>query len=290
MKSIIYINGNFYNKEEARVSVLDRGFLFGDSVYEVIRVYNKNFPFLMNEHLDRLAASADLLGFEIPFTKEEIKNAITEGVSKLDNKETYVRIIVTRGACDYITLAFDNAEEPSLAIIFNEYRPYDEWRYTDGIDLCTVNIRRNPIKSFNPAIKSGNYLNNMLAYNEAVKKGFFDAVILNPDGFLTEISTSNLFFVKDKEICTPHQGSGILDGITRKFILAFCKKHKIEVKEGFFREEDLYEASECFISSTLKEIMPVKRFNDKEFSSVPGEITKKLMGLFKEEIEAINPN
>jgi branched-chain amino acid aminotransferase len=280
----IYLHDKLLDRENAKISVLDRGLLFGDSVYETLRTY-KNRAFLLDQHLDRLYNSAKLLYFKIPFTKDYIKNIVNKALTQLAWKETYIRIIITRGEATEISLEFKKAKSPNLIIIFDEFRELDPNLYEKGADIIIAKIRRNPAASFNPAIKSGNYLNNMLAYNEAKVQNAFDALLLNYEGFISEMSTSNIFFVKKDILFTPSLDVGILAGTTRNFILDIARENNIKFEEGFYNEKDIFDAEECFVSSTLKEILPVRTINkEKIFSLIPGKSTKKLIELFLKKI------
>jgi len=285
MEYKIYINGKIFNEDEAKISVLDRGVICGDSIYEVFRSYDGRRIFLLDEHLERLKTSALYLRFNLPNTLEYIKDELERCVQEAGFKKTYIRLIITRGIGD-INLDFTDAKRPSMIIIMKEFHPFPDEYYRNGIDLKIVSIRRNPIDSFNPGAKSGNYLNSALAYNEAKTSGFHDALLLNHQNFCTESSTSNFFFVQGDTLYTPSLDMGILSGITRNFIIRLAHDTKIPVQEGAFTRQDLSNADECFISSTLKEIMPVKSIDhEKEFLEIPGIVTRKLQDTFRNTVK-----
>ena len=284
MEYKIYIDGKWYNQENAKISVLDRGLICGDSIYEVFRSYNGKRIFLLDEHIERLKKSADYLRLALPCSCEEIKDTLDQCVSEARFKQTYIRLIITRGIAD-INLDFSQPTKPSFIVLLKEYFPSPKAQYSEGIDLKIVTIRRNPIDSFDPGAKSGNYLNSALAFNEARDTGFHDALLLNHQNYCTESSTSNFFFVKGNVLCTPSLEMGILSGITRNFIIKCAREAKLVVNEGAFTKSDLWNADEAFISSTLKEIMPVKSIDhEKIFSEIPGKITKKLQTLFAQKV------
>lgn len=280
---VININGQIFNEEEAKISVFDRGFLFGDSVYEVTDAID-NIPIFFDEHLDRLWRSANMINMPINITKSEIKNEVEKTLNKLNAKRAYIRIVITRGEGE-ITLDPQAATHNNLVIITKEIKDNPSWWYETGVEIIVADTRRTSTVSMDPAIKSGNYLNNILAYTEATKQGAFDAVMLNHDGLITEGTTSNIWIVKDQKIITPPLKAGLLGGITRAKIIEILKKQNISYEESNFNEEDLKDADEVFLTSSTKRIIPVVKVDHINIGNgIPGKITKKIIDLYKKRL------
>ena len=220
--SMVNINGKISKAADAKISVFDRGFLFGDSVYEVVRTY-EGIPLLLNEHLRRLWHSAAKIDMPIRFSQEHIIREINATLGELGVQSAYVRIMVTRGESPpFLDPSLSGPN--NLIIIAREFKENPKDWYEKGINVIISNIERTSIKAFDPNIKSGNYLNNVMAYMTAKKEGAFDAVMLNSLGHITEGTTSNIWMVKDKKVYTPPLSSGLLDGITRKTVLVLAKE------------------------------------------------------------------
>ena len=275
----ININGTITPLKEARVSIFDRGFLFGDSLYEVFRTYSKNTIFQFDKHFDRFLNTASLMGMKLPFDRATLLREVFRTTENL-GEEAYIRVIVSRGEGE-ITLEIKNDLVPNYFIVAMNYQKFPEENYNLGITLFTPSIQRTSKSSLNPEIKSGNYLNNILALKEAKDKGFSDALMLNAEGHVTELSNSNIFFVKAGVIKTPSEATGILKGVTRSHIIDLCKKNELPLEVGEYTLEEFEAADECFISSTLKEVMPVRLLNNTTFKNTPGNITQKLIRLYK---------
>lgn len=278
----ININGTITPLKEAKVSIFDRGFLFGDSLYEVLRTYTKNTIFQFDRHFERFLNTASLMGMKLPFDRATLLREIYKTTEKL-GEEVYVRIIVSRGEGE-ITLEIKEDLIANYFIIAMNYQKFPEENFNLGITLYTPSIKRTSRNSLNPEIKSGNYLNNILALKEAKDKGYNDALMLNADGYVTELSNSNIFFVKNGVVKTPSESTGILKGVTRSYIIDLCKKNELPIEIGEYSIEEFEAADECFISSTLKEVMPVRLLNNRNFKNTPGNITQKLMRLYKASI------
>lgn len=280
----VNINGKIYDEKNALISVFDHGFLFGDSVYETIRTYFKK-PFLINKHLKRMRNSASAIEIPVPWDDDFIEKEINNTINIIEADEYYIRLIITRGESE-IVYAPNAAQKPNFIIISNPYKPFpDEW-YEQGIKLITSKLMRNPISALNPANKTSNLLNSRLAYMEAYKFGAKEAILLNMDGFVTECSTSNIFFVKNNEILTPALSEGLLPGITRELVIDLAQKAGIKIWESQIKLEEAYGADECFITSTLKNIMPVSIIDEITIPHpVPGEKTLELMNLLNKYIE-----
>lgn len=276
----VNINGTIVKAAEACISVFDRGFLFGDSVYEVVRTYN-GVPFKFEDHYRRLLRSARHLGMEDVLITIPVEAEMLHTLHHADYPESYIRLIVTRGISK-IGLQTDLASAPNFIIILQPLAPVPEEHYQDGIHMAVVSVVRNPIKSLDPNVKTGNYLNNLLAMREAQLNGAQEAVMLNFEGQVTEATTSNVFFVYDGVLVTPPIEVGILEGVTRKFICELAEKYNLNLQVRNVSVTDIPYAQECFITGTIKEIVPVTMINHKPVGDgKPGPITKHLSNTFR---------
>lgn len=277
MTTKININGNI--QDEAFISILDHGFLFGDSIYEVVCT-NQGKPCFLEEHLKRLYASASGISLKIPHSPTEIKKQIQITLDSARNYESYIRIIVTRGVGE-VDIDPSSCFDPNIIIFVKEIPQIPSDRYEKGISVALVSIKRNSRESLNPAVKTGNYLNNVLARIEASKSGAEDAIMVNSMGQLTEGTTSNLFFVKEGRLLTPIKECGILSGITREKIIQLGIKENIPLEEGKWPSEELFKAEEIFLSGTVKKILPVTRLDGRSVGrGIPGPITQTIMRLY----------
>ena len=273
------INFNGEIRDELSISVMDHGFLFGDSVYEVVSTLN-NQPCFLEKHLERLHNSAQAISLEIPRDRgwfhEQLKNTLVAA----GNEESYIRIIVTRGVGE-INIDPSSCEHPNIILMVMDVTEYSQSYYEKGIQVALVSIKRNPRDSLNPNIKTGNYLNNVLAKMEAEKLGAQDAIMVNPWGYLTEGTTSNLFFVCNGHIQTPSMDCGILSGITREMVVQLAKENGLHIEEGKWPGAELLKADEIFLTGTLKKVMPVSHLDGRMVGSgKPGPITLKLIRLY----------
>lgn len=279
---LIYLNNKLVPSTEAKISVFDHGFLYGDGIYETLRVY-ENVVFMFDEHLQRLYRSASLIGLNIPKSFSDIKIAVYETLQANKLSEAYIRITISRGEGP-IGLDPDLCKEPTFVVMATEFKSYPKSFYENGIKLIIANTKRNLKEALNPQIKSLNFLNNILAKIEAKEADAYEAIMLNESGYLTEGTISNIFFILDGILCTPSIECGILDGITRSIALDLAIKNGLEVKEGFFKPEDLYHASEVFITNTTMEIMPVGRIDNTNYKV--GNISRMLLKKYREEVRA----
>lgn len=279
---LIYLNNRVVPALDARVSVFDHGFLYGDGVYETMRSYD-GVVFMLDEHITRLHRSASLIGLHIPKNAAGIKAAIHEALKANSLKNAYIRLTVSRGPGP---VGLDPAlcKKPTFVIIANEFKEYPKAYYKNGIKLIISGTKRNLKEAVNPQIKSLNFLNNILAKAEAKERGAYEALMLNANGYLTEGTISNIFFISNQILCTPSTNCGILDGITRKIILGLAVKNRIKIKEGRFRKEALYNASEAFITNTTMEVMPVSRVDKNKYKV--GTITRLLHREYKKEVNS----
>jgi branched-chain amino acid aminotransferase len=283
MNSLININGELFPPENAQISIFDRGFLFGDSVYEVTRTY-KGHPLLLEEHMDRLWRSASMIGMEMGFTREELKAQISQTIEKLNpDTHIYIRIVVTRGVGE-VNLDPDMAEgKNNLVIIAKEKEENPSWWYEKGVHALIANIERTSKENLDPGIKSGNYLNNLLALSQAKKANCFEAIMLNKEGFVAEGTTSNIWMVKDGQLITPPLKAGLLEGITRKTLIHIAKKEKLPIVEENILPSELLAADEAFLTSSTKELVPIVKIDDQTIGSgTPGDSFKKIHKLYKE--------
>lgn len=269
MSLLINLNGTI--DKTAQVSVLDRGFLYGDSIYEVVRTFQGQ-TFGLKEHLDRLRQSAELLYMQIPWSDGYIQTEVERTLTQADWIESYIRIVVTRGTETKISLQPGAEIQPNLVIIISEIAPKPELSST-GHRLVIPQRIRNSKKALDPAAKTGNYLNNILALHEAQQQGADDALLLNAAGEITEATTSNLWIVRQGIVYTPPFEVGILHGITRYFLLQILQEQHIPYQEKILYPDDLWQAEEACLSSSVRLLMPVRQINDYVLPHCPGTIT-----------------
>ncbi|MBL7714680.1 MAG: aminotransferase class IV [Bdellovibrionales bacterium] len=288
--TIIVINGQQVDAKTASIPVFDRGFLYGDSLYEVARTYGGKALF-MSEHLDRLFESAKLARMQLSQSKEEYRRQMEASIQAFralpgqSQSEAYCRIIVTRGA-GKIGFGLNCVMTPTQYVILTQkLEPPSAEQFQKGFKYRVVERFRNHPNATDPAMKSGNYLNSLLAFLEA-GDGFDDALLCNADGHLTEGTTFNIFYVKNGIVVTSPLDIGILDGLTRRATLELAKKLKIPVREVRFPKERLYEADEVFMTSTIKEVFPVTKVDQHTIAKgKPGPITEKLNQAFRKEVQ-----
>ncbi len=276
-KEYVYIDGEFHSKEEAKISVWDHGLLYGDGVFEAIRVYDWNI-FMLKEHIERLYRSAKAIKLSIPMTKEEFINTVIKFVELNELQNGYIRIIVTRGVGP---MGVDprNCLKPTI-VIMSEYR--EPLFGGKPVSVIISSWRRIPWDSIDPKIKSLNYLNNILAKIEAIEAGADDAIMLNVQGYVAEAATENVFVAKNNILYTPPLSSGILEGITRKVVIMIAENLGIRVIEDNLTPYDLYNADEIFLTGTAAEITPVIKVDGRIIGEgKPGPIYNKILAEFK---------
>jgi branched-chain amino acid aminotransferase len=275
----VWIDGKLYDKADAKISVYDHGLLYGDGVFEGIRVYNGRI-FECQAHLDRLWASAKAIRLPIPISKEQLTAAMEETVRANGFKDCYVRTVVTRGPGD---LGIDprKSPKPSVFIISDLIAVYPREMYEKGISIITASVVRNHPNALSARIKSLNYLNNILAKIEANDAGASEAVMLNHVGNVSECTAENIFVVLGGQVQTPTATDGILEGVTRKVMLDLCRRNQIPCVEKVLQRHDLYVADECFLTGTGAEVMPVTRVDGREIGTAQvGPITRRLIDAF----------
>ncbi|MEN6610890.1 MAG: branched-chain-amino-acid transaminase [Methanoregulaceae archaeon] len=276
---IIYIDGQYIPEEQAKISVFDHGFLYGDGVFEGIRAYNGRI-FRLQEHLDRIYDSAKTIDLAVPITKDEFAGVIKETMRRNQLKDCYIRPIVTRGIGD---LGLDPRKCPkaSIVVITKPWGAMYGDLYDKGLKAVTVAVRRNPAEALPPNVKSLNYLNNILAKIEANYKGGDEAIFFDTNGYISEGSGDNLYVVKNGEILTPHTLNN-LRGVTRMVVLEIAASLGITVKEqnlGFF---DLYSADEVICTGTAAEVGPITWIDGRVIGTgKPGPVTKQLISAFR---------
>lgn len=279
---IIYLNGEYVPAEEARVSVFDRGFLYGDGIYETLRVYGGRV-FKLEEHLVRLERSAQLIRMDPPLSREAFAEAIDTCLKVNDLSDALVRIGVSRGEASEPGL--DPAlvvGPPTVVIAPRPFEPYPEAMYEAGIRAAVVSVRRNPTEALNPAIKSTNFLNNILAKMEALGAGADEAIMLNTDGHIAEGTTTNIFWVAGETLCTPPLEAGVLDGVTRSVTITLAEDLDYQFLEVLRGRSALEEAEEVFVTSTSYEIMPVTSIDGKPVGSGrAGSMSLELLSKFR---------
>jgi branched-chain amino acid aminotransferase len=282
----VYLNGSFVSEAEARISVFDHGFLYGDGVFEGIRAYNGRV-FCIDEHIERLFESAESIMIKIPLSRKEMKDAIIETVRRNDLKDAYIRPVISRGKG---ALGLDPrvCAEPTIVIIVDaETRHPEDMRKAPisqkGIKVITTAWRRNGPDILSPRIKSTNYLNNILGKLQANAVGAHDAIFLNEQGYACELTGDNLFIIKNARVITPPLWLGVLDGITRREVLRVAAGQGFETAEEPLTLHDLYTGDECFCTATRIEVLPIVWIDGRQIGDgMPGPITIKLMQAYIE--------
>ena len=273
----IYIDGKFCSERDAKVSVFDHGLLYGDGIFEGIRAYNGRV-FKLMEHIDRLFGSAKALLLNIPMSHEEIMRATVETCRKNNLRDGYIRLVVTRGKGS-LGLNPNRCGRPSVIIIADKIQLYPPALYAKGMAIVTVPTVRNLHSAVNPAIKSLNYLNNILAKIEANNAGVEEAIMLNAEGYVAECTGDNIFLVKGKQLLTPPLSAGALYGITRATVIELAEQGGLKVSEPNLTRYDVFNADECFLTGTGAELIPVTKVDGRVIGTgKPGPITRKLVG------------
>jgi branched-chain amino acid aminotransferase len=277
----IYLNGEFVQKEEAKVSVYDHGYLYGDGVFEGIRVYEGNV-FRLREHLIRLYESAKSILLTIPYSIEELTQIIVETVNRNNLHSGYIRLVVSRGEGN-LGLDPSSCPKPNVVVIAEQLALFPAELYENGMDIVTVPTRRNRSDVLNPQIKSLNYLNNILVKIEAKLAGVQEALMLNDQGFVAEGSGDNVFLVKGNKLITPPSSAGALEGITRNAIMELGESLGYDVQEKLFTRHDVYVADEVFLTGTAAEVIGVSKVDGRVIGNgKPGPHTKRLLNAFRE--------
>jgi branched-chain amino acid aminotransferase len=281
MSPQIYLDGQLLPKEQAVISVYDHGLLYGDGVFEGIRVYSRRV-FRLQEHVERLYESARAIRLEIPLSQDDMIAAVEKTVAANHLTDGYVRLVVTRGAGS-LGLDIRRTSHPQVIIIADTISLYPEELYEKGMEIITASTIRNHPGALSPRIKSLNYLNNILAKIEGTDAGCAEALMLNHLGHVSECTGDNIFIVKDGVLKTPPTDAGILEGVTRNVVIELAQAAGIPVREMTLLRHDIYVADECFLTGTAAEVIAVTRLDGRAIGAgVPGPITRQLRARFQE--------
>ena len=273
--SNVWINGKRYDKSEAKVSVFDHGFLYGDGVFEGIRIYSGKV-FRLREHIERLYESARTILLEVPLSREQMTQSVLDAAKAYGKQDGYIRLVVSRGAGS-LGLDPKKCSDPQVIIIVDDISLYPAEAYEKGMRVITSSFIRNHANALNPRVKSLNYLNNILAKIEADRAGVPEAIMLNHNGEVAECTADNIFLVKHDTLRTPHLAAGILEGITRNAVIELARAAKITVQEMALTRHDVYSADECFLTGTGAEIAPIVECDGRPIGNgKPGPITRQL--------------
>ncbi|MFH1228641.1 MAG: branched-chain-amino-acid transaminase [Planctomycetota bacterium] len=277
----IYLNGKFYaDRDKATISVYDHGFLYGDGIFEGIRVYNGRV-FKLDEHIRRLYLSAISIFLHIPITQEKMRQLVVETCRRSGLKDIYIRLVVSRGQGDF-GLDPRKCLSPTILIVADKIALYPPEKYKKGLKVMTSSIRRNRPDTINAQIKSLNYLNNILAKIETFKYGADEAVMLNDEGYVSEATADNIFILKNGKLYTPPAYLGILEGITRATVMEIAVKMGYKVLENPFTVHDIYTSDECFLTGSGAELIPVIEIDDRLVGDgKPGKNFLKLMTAYQ---------
>src|SRR5689334_4152280 len=276
----VYVDGKYYSERDAKISVFDHGLLYGDGIFEGIRAYHGRV-FKLKEHIDRLFYSAKALLLGIPLTHQEVMDAVVETCRQNKIRDGYIRLVVTRGA-GTLGLNPNRCKNPSVIIIADKIQLYPPELYKRGMDIVTVPTTRNLHSALNPAIKSLNYLNNILAKIEANNAGCEEAIMLNAEGFVSECTGDNVFIVQEGRLLTPPLYAGALYGITRRTVMDMATESTIPVAETNLTRYDLFNAEECFLTGTGAELIPVVKIDGRVIGNgKPGAITRRLVEQYR---------
>ncbi|HOW68808.1 MAG TPA: branched-chain-amino-acid transaminase [Candidatus Paceibacterota bacterium] len=272
----VYINGEFCDEQNAKISVFDHGLLYGDGVFEGIRAYNGRV-FKLKEHIDRLFFSAKAIMLQLPMTHEQMTRAIVAACRENQIRDGYIRLVVTRGI-GTLGLNPNRCDKPQVIIIAGKIQLYPNELYERGLEIVTVPTIRNLHSALNPAIKSLNYLNNILAKIEANNAGCEEAIMLNAEGFVAECTGDNLFIIKGRQLLTPPLSAGALYGITRGIVMDLARDQGLLVAEPNLTRYDLFNADECFLTGTGAELIPVVKIDGRVIGAgKPGPLTHDLI-------------
>ncbi|ADY56449.1 branched chain amino acid aminotransferase apoenzyme [Syntrophobotulus glycolicus DSM 8271] len=278
---IVFCDGEFVEAEQAKISVFDHGFLYGDGVFEGIRAYNGRV-FKLKEHIDRLYESANAILLKIEVSRTEMIAIVTETVRRNKLQDAYIRLVVSRGTGD-LGLDPQKCRRSEIFCIAGQITLFPQSMYENGLEVITVSTRRNNPNAINPMVKSLNYLNNILAKIECNRAGVMEAIMLNQEGYVCEGTGDNIFIVKDGIIKTPPTYVGILKGITRDTVLDLAGEMGIAALEQPFTLHELYNADECFLTGTAAELIPVVKADGRQIGEgKPGEAFQKLLTRFRE--------
>lgn len=281
----IYLNDKLVEQDEAKVSVFDHGLLYGDGIFEGIRLYD-GCVFKLEEHLERLEYSAKAIMLKMPWSRQEISDAVCETCRANGLKDGYIRLVVTRGVGS-LGLSIKNCDAPQLIIIADKIQLYPEEFYEQGLKIITVPTRRINPAALPPTVKSLNYLNNILAKIEAQHLGYHEAIMLNDQGYIAECTGDNVFVILKGELITPAASAGALKGITRDTALSIAEELGIPWREANLTRYDVWVAEELFLTGTAAEIVPIVEVDARPIGDgKPGPITAKFLDCFRRRVVA----
>jgi branched-chain amino acid aminotransferase len=275
----VYISGRLYDKEDAKISVYDHGFLYGDGVFEGLRSY-RGKVFRLEQHLDRLWHSAKAIRLDIPMTRADLAKAVVDTLKVNKIEDGYIRLVVSRGSGS-LGLDPNRTSNPQVVIITDHISMYPAEFYQNGLEIVTASTVRNHPAALSPRIKSLNYLNNILAKIEGLQAGCVEALMLNHKGEVAECTGDNVFLVRQGVLLTPPNDAGILEGITREAVIELARQLGREVREVALTRHDVYIADECFLTGTAAEVIPVVKVDSRVIGSgTPGPVTRDLIERF----------
>jgi branched-chain amino acid aminotransferase len=280
---VVYLDGKFVDSSDAKVSVFDHGLLYGDGIFEGIRIYGGNV-FRLDEHLARLELSARAIMLDLPLTRAQLAEAVCETCRRNKLADGYIRLVITRGVGD-LGLAPWSCSKPTTFVIASKISLYPQEYYDNGLSIVTVPTRRIAPDALPPTVKSLNYLNNILAKIEARQAGALEAIMLNAQGYVAECTADNIFVVHQGEIITPASSAGALKGITRATIFAIAKELGIPMREADLTRYDVWCADECFLTGTGAEVIPVVKLDGRVIGSgKPGPVTARVLVSFRQRV------
>jgi branched-chain amino acid aminotransferase len=279
----VYIDGKFYPKADAKVSVFDHGFLYGDGIFEGIRLYEGNV-FRLEEHLERLEMSAKAILLQLPWTRKEIADIVCESCRRNNLTDGYIRLIISRGVGD-LGLSPKTCPKPSIICIADKITLYPEALYTTGMKIITAATRRISPAALPPMIKSLNYLNNILAKMEALQHGYHECIMLNDQGYVAECTGDNIFLIHKGRLLTPASHAGALIGITRQVALEVAEQLGLKLCETNLTRYDVWNADECFLTGTAAEVIPVIEVDGRTIGNgKPGPMTARILESFRKKV------
>ena len=280
---IVYLDGKYVDSTEAKVSVFDHGLLYGDGVFEGIRLYNGNV-YRLDDHLERLEQSCKAIMLDVPLARAAMAQAVCETCRQNKLTSGYIRLVITRGVGD-LGLAPWLCEKPTLFIIASKVSLYPQEHYDNGLSIVTVPTRRIAPDALPPTIKSLNYLNNILAKIEARQAGALEAIMLNAQGYVAECTADNVFIIQKGEILTPAASAGALKGITRATIFDIARELGLLIREADLTRHDIWCADECFLTGTGAEVIPVVKLDSRVIGNgKPGPITARVLASFRQRV------
>lgn len=280
---VVYFDGKYVDSNEAKVSVFDHGLLYGDGIFEGIRLYGGNV-YRLDEHLERLELSARAIMLTLPLSRAELAFAVCETCRRNKLQDGYIRLVVTRGIGD-LGLAPWSCAKPTTFIIADKISLYPQEYYDNGLSIVTVPTRRIAPDALPPTVKSLNYLNNILAKIEAKQAGALEAIMLNAQGYVAECTADNIFAVQKGEIITPASSAGALKGITRSTVFDIAKEVGIPMREADLTRYDIWCADECFLTGTGAEVIPVVKLDGRVIGTgQPGPVTAKVRASFRQRV------